>query len=299
MKIAVSTSSFGQYDDRPLKVLSENGLEILTNPYGRTLKEEEIVPWLSGCVGLIAGTEPLTQKVLEALPELQVVSRCGVGLDNVAPRPGLSIFNTPDGPTEAVAELTLALALDLARQVSRHDRAVRGGQWKKRMGRLLGGQKIGIVGLGRIGSRVAALFSALGCCVAFYDPYVENALYEKMGLDQLLGSCDGLTLHLAGGASTLLDAEKLARLAPGAWLINIARGGLVDEAALYEALKAGKLSGAALDVFGQEPYQGPLGELDTVIMTPHIGSYAREARVKMELDSAINLIAGLSALNLL
>lgn len=300
MKVAVSTSGFAQYDEAPLALLRDNGLEVILNPHGRTLKEEEIAPWLEGCIGLIAGTEPLTAAVLGRLSELKVISRCGAGLDNVAQVPGLTVFNTPDGPTEAVAELTLALALDLVRRVSRHDRDLRAGIWKKNMGHLLGKQKIGLIGLGRIGRRTATLFQAFGCDVAYYDPYVASDEYRFMELDDLLAWVDGLSLHLSGGGSApLLDATKLTLMPDGAWLINIARGGLVDEGVLYVALKEGRLSGAALDVFAQEPYRGPLVELDNVILTPHVGSYAQEARVKMEISAAENLLNGLHTLGLL
>jgi D-3-phosphoglycerate dehydrogenase len=250
-KIAVTTSSFAEYDPAPLALLRAAASEVVLNPYGRPLSEAEAREILRGCAGVLAGTEPLGAGVLTARPELKVISRCGTGLDNIdlplAARLGLKVYNTPEAPAQAVAELTLALALDLARRISSQDRAVRAGAWKKSLGRLLAGQKVGVVGYGRIGRRAANLFKALGCEVAVCDPgltlpapgALEAAAPEpaNLPLAEILAWSDGLTLHCPlqpGGP--LLGRAELARLKPGAWLINVARGGLVDEAALYEAL---------------------------------------------------------------
>ena len=303
LKIAVTTAFFGKHDQTPLALLRSAATEIVLNPHGRTLTASEARILLRGCAGVLAGTEPLVAEVLEDLPELKVISRCGSGLDNVdldwAARHGLKVYNTPEAPVQAVAELTLTLALDLARQVSTHDRVMRAGIWKKNMGRLLSGQKIGIIGYGRIGRRVANLFIALGCEVSICDPAPappdkNTPDLPNLPLSELLAWSDGLTLHCPlSGDKPLLGKAELAKLKPGAWLINAARGGLIDEAALTEALAAGRLSGAALDVFTHEPYQGPLTEMDNVVLTPHIGSYAKETRVCMELEAAENLLKGL------
>jgi D-3-phosphoglycerate dehydrogenase len=306
-KIAVTTSSFAVYDPAPLNMLRAAVSEIVLNPYGRQLNEAEAKEILCGCVGVLAGTEPLGAEVLMTLPELKVISRCGTGLDNidlaVADQLGLQVYNTPDAPTVAVAELTLALALDLARRISSQDRMVRAGVWKKSMGRLLSGQKVGVVGYGRIGRRVTSLFKALGCEVAVCDPALVQSpalaasAPPAFSLAELLAWADGLTLHCpSSAAKPLLGRAELALLKPGAWLINAARGGLIDEAALAEALVEGRLAGAALDVFTHEPYQGPLTNLDNAVLTPHIGSYAQETRAEMERDAANNLLRGLESL---
>ncbi|MDR1043812.1 MAG: hydroxyacid dehydrogenase [Candidatus Adiutrix sp.] len=298
MKIAVTTSTFAEQDPGPLDLLRANFDEVRLNPHGRTLSAEETVGFLAGCAGVLAGTEPYSAELFAARPELRVVSRCGAGLDSVdlkaAAAKGVAVLNTPDGPSPAVAELTLALALDLARRISLHDRNLRNGAWRKRLGRLLAGQQVAVIGYGRIGRRVAGLFRALGCRVAVCDPYADSGELPNRPLAELLPCSDGLTLHCApppGGP--LLGRAELALMKPGAWLINAARGGLVDEEALAEALAEGRLSGAALDVFEREPYQGPLTGLDTALLTPHIGSYAREARIGMEREAAENLLRGL------
>lgn len=298
MKIAITTSGFAEYSSAPLDLLRERGLAWELNPHGRTLTAAEAINLLQGCVAVAAGLEPLQAEVLSALPQLKVISRCGVGVDNVdrefARERGIKVFAT-GAPARAVAELVLACALDLCRHVSRMDRELRQGGWKKRMGGLLLGKKIGIVGYGAIGRATGALFAALGCQLACHDPYAKNVDIPQMDLPELLEWCDCLTLHtpkLPGG-QLLLDAEALGRLKPGALLINAARGGLIDEAALYGALKSGRLGGAALDVFAAEPYKGPLSELDNVVLTPHAGSYARETRIEMEVETIRNLLKGL------
>lgn len=299
MKIAITTSSFAKFSQEPLDLLRERGIEYVLNDKGRALTEDEAIEILRGCVGVAAGTEPLTRRVMEALPELRVISRCGVGMDSVdrtaAEQRGIAVRNTPDGPTLAVAELTLGYTLDLLRHVTRMDRDIRAGVWKKRMGNLLQGKKVGIVGLGRIGHAVARLFVAFGAEVAYADPYAQETAYLRKDLDELLGWADIVTLHCPkprdGG--TLLDARRLSLMRRGTWLINAARGGLVDESALHELLASGHLAGAALDTFAEEPYKGPLKELDTIILTPHIGSYAKEARIRMEVDTIKNLLQAL------
>lgn len=299
MKIAVTTSSFSQKDQRPLELLRSRFKEVRLNPYGRTLAVPEVNKLLSDCVGVLAGTEPYTAEVLHALPALRVISRCGIGLDNVdmaaAAARNILVFSTPDGPSEAVAELTVGMALDLARALSWHDRKLRTGVWEKKLGRLLTGQKVGVVGYGRIGRRVATLFQALGCMVATSDPFVDPSPLPNMPLEALLIWCDGVTLHCpprAGGV--LIGRAELGLMRPESWLINASRGGVVDEEALGEALREGRLSGAAMDAFRCEPYHGPLVDLDQTLLTPHIGSYAREARIAMEMEAAENLIRGLT-----
>jgi D-3-phosphoglycerate dehydrogenase len=297
--VAVTTSSFAEFSTEPLRLLREAGLTPLLNPRGRTLTEDEAIAFLKGCVAVAAGTEPLTARLMDALPELKVISRCGAGLDNVdlaaAAARGVAVRNTPDAPTRAVAELTLGLALDLLRHITRMDRDIRAGDWKKRMGSLLQGAHAGIVGLGRIGRAAADLFHALGARTAFFDPFppADPAPHAFMPLPDLLAWADLLSLHAPKQKAPILDAAAIARIKPGACLINAARGGLADEAALAEALRSGRLAGAALDVFSAEPYQGPLLQTPNTVLTPHVGSYARESRVLMETTTIRNLLEAL------
>ena len=274
MKIAITTSSFARYSDEPLKLLEQAGVEYVMNDKGRALTEEEAIQILEGCHGVAAGTEPLTKKVMDALPDLKVISRCGTGMDNVdrayAAEKGIEVRNTPDGPTLAVAELTLGLILTLLRQVPHQDRELRSGVWKKRMGNLLHGKNVGIVGFGKIGQAVAHLLEPFGVNVGYHDPFADVPKTEN--------------------GAPLLDLGRLSLMRPGSIILNIARGGLIDEKALLGLLTAGHLAGAALDCFTKEPYDGPLKEMDNVILTPHIGSYAKEARIIMETDTIKNLL---------
>jgi D-3-phosphoglycerate dehydrogenase len=302
LKVLISTASFAEHDRAPLDLLKSSGFEIILNPYKRKLKPEEVMELARDCEGIIAGVEQLTEEVFKKLPKLRAVSRCGVGTDNVdleaARKRGIRINSTPNAPTQSVAELTVALILNLLRQVSLLDRRVHGGTWSREMGRLLSGKTIGIVGLGRIGKRVAELLRPFGVKILASEPkpdkkWAEENKISLTSLEELLRESDVVTLHIPYSEKNLnlINAEKIKIMKRGAILINTSRGGLVDEGALYQALLSGHLSGAALDVMEVEPYQGPLKDLDSVILTPHIGSYALEARVQMEMEAAKNLIS--------
>ena len=301
-KIAITTTSFVKFDEQPLLLLNDSGFDVVLNPYGRKLSGDEVVELAADAVGLIAGTEPLDRFVLEKLPKLKCISRCGVGMDNVdletATQLNIKVFNTPFGPTLAVAELTVGLILDLLRKTTLMDREMRAGMWEKRMGNLLRGKRVGIIGFGRIGQKTGELLRAFGCEIGYYDKLrirgLEDFRIKSMEMDELLRESDIVTVHVSGKyEKPLLGANELGLMKKGTWLVNVARGGVVDEEALLNALKNGRLAGAALDVFEKEPYNGPFKELDNVILTPHIGSYAKEARVEMEMQAAKNLIEGL------
>ncbi|MXS86172.1 hydroxyacid dehydrogenase [Nitrosomonas sp. HPC101] len=301
-KIVVSTSSFG-FDHNPvIQQLRTHGFIITGNPYQRKLTEDEITDLLgTDTVALLAGVEPLTEHVLTSASALRVIARCGTGLDNVdleaARRQNIQVSNTPEAPAQAVAELTLGLMLDCLRQINRIDRSVREGEWPRSQGRLLAARTIGIVGLGHIGRRVARLCQAFSAQIIAHDPHLQQVPddIKLVALTTLLEQADIVTLHLPYSPDVhhLIDAKAIARMKPGAILINAARGGLVDEAALCTALNSGHIEAAALDSFEQEPYQGPLRECKQAILTSHIGSLARETRQRMEIEAAENLKQGL------
>ncbi|MDD5005718.1 MAG: phosphoglycerate dehydrogenase [Candidatus Omnitrophica bacterium] len=301
-KIAITTTEFGVYSNSPLDLLKKNGCRAVLNTYGRKLTAGELIDIAKDAIGLIAGTENITEKELRNMPELKVISRCGTGLDNVdmasAKKLGIKVFNTPDAPTIAVAELTVGLILALLRKISLSDREIRASIWKKKMGELLFSKKVGIVGFGRIGKKVAGLLKTMGAEVYFTDPnIVKKSLdsFTKIGFNELLKKSDIISLHLPYSKTTrkLFGKKEFSQMKKGALIINCSRGGIIDEKALYKALKSGKLGGAAIDVFEYEPYLGPLRELDNVILTPHIGSYAKEARIMMEKEAVLNLVKGL------
>ncbi len=300
--LVISTSSFDTGNNPAIQRLLQQGFQIVTNPHKRKLTEDEIIELLSGgASGLIAGIEPLTERVFQSAPHLKVISRCGAGMDSVdlvaAKNHGITVLNTPEAPAQAVAELTLGLMLTLLRQINPIDRAVRNGEWPRTQGRLLAAQIVGIIGLGYIGRRVARLCQAFEATVIAHDPFATQTPHgvTLMPLQQLLASADIITLHTPYGADThhMLNADTFAVMKPEAIVINAARGGLVDENALLAALQSGKVSTAALDVFEQEPYHGPLIENNNIILTSHIGSLARESRQRMEIEAAENLLQGL------
>ena len=300
--LVISTSSFDIDNNPPIQHLLQQGMQIITNPHRRKLTEDEIIELLSsGAVGLIAGIEPLTERVFQSAKNLRVISRCGAGLDSVdlvaAKNHGITVLSTPEAPAQAVAELTMGFILSLLRQISQIDQSVRQGEWPRTQGRLLAAQTVGIIGLGHIGRRVARLCQAFEANVIVHDPYANQVPtgVALMPLEQLLATADIITLHLPYAPDThhLLNAKAFATMKPEAIVINAARGGLVDENALAEALQTGKLSAAALDVFEQEPYHGPLIECSNIILTSHVGSLARESRQRMEVEAAENLLQGL------
>lgn len=304
MKVLIGTSSFGRGGSQPLDLLHEYGYQVVMNPYGRRLTADEVVELGQGCVGIIAGVEPLTAEVFAQLPGLRCISRSGVGLDNVdleASRArGIVVRNTPDAPTRAVAELTLGLIIALLRRFPLADRNLRADVWRKETGGLLLNRTVGIVGLGRIGRMLAEMLVALGCNVCGTDPqpdreWLARHPIELLTLTELLRGSDVVSLHAAlpPGSAPLIAAPELAFMKRSAVLLNLARGYVVDEEALYEALAERRIAGAALDVFVEEPYRGRLTELDNVVLTPHIGSNTRETKLAMETQAVRNLLEAL------
>lgn len=240
--------------------------------------------------------------------KLQVIARAGVGTDNIdieaASKQGIVVTNTPGANTLAAVEHTFALLLALCRKVPHADAAVKRGEWARSrfMGSQLYGKTIGIIGLGRIGTEVAKRATAFGMNVLAHDPYVSDSRARELGLKlvpvpKLLRESDFVTLHAPVTDATrgLMSAENLAKMKKGARLINCARGKLVDEAALYKVLKAGRLAGAALDVYQAEPPEGsPLLKLDNVVLTPHLAASTSEAQAEVALQIARQVIGVLS-----
>jgi len=299
MKIVITTSSFATYDRSPLDELEKNQIDYTINPYGRKLTKDEVIDLAKDADGLVAGTELLDGDVLEQLTNLKVISRCGAGLDTVdlekTKELNIEVLFTPYGPTLAVAELTLGLILSLLRKITALDRELKLGLWEKKMGNQLKGKKTGILGFGRIGQKVAELLTPLGVEIAYYDICTIECAFNAMSKNELLSWADIITIHRPANpdGKPVIGEAELNLMKDNKWLINVSRGGMVDESALCSALKNGKLAGAALDVFENEPYEGPLCNMDNVILTPHIGSYAKEGRIQMEKDAVQNLIDGL------
>ena len=307
MKILITTSSFGKIDPSPLEELKNKGLQVVMNPLGRKLTEMEVLEMIleHKPVGILAGVEPLTANVLNKASHLKTIARAGTGMDSVdvesAKRLSISVTNTPEAPTIAVAELTLGLILCLLRMLHTSDASIRSGTWTRPMGNLMYGKTVGIIGCGRIGKKIATYLETFGCVVIGSDPAnLKLNEFSILKLDALLSTADIVTLHLPYSKKNhhFIDSKRISQMKKGAYLVNAARGGLVDENALLEALVSGQLAGAALDCFETEPYDGPLKNLSNVLLTAHLGSYAREARVMMETQAAQNLIKQLQTVGL-
>ena len=304
-KVFISTSSFGQYQDDPLKILEDAHLSYELNPLGRKLEEKEITEFLAkdDFIGLVAGTEVLSEAVFNAAPNIRVISRVGVGLANIdlkeAEKKHIQIFNTPDVLVDSVSELTVGLILASLRRIPSQADDLRRGKWERQVGSLLTGKTVGIVGMGKIGARLASLLEPFGCQIVFSDVCeVSTIKYRQVSFERLLEKSDIISLH-ASSAKTIMTKDVIAKMKKGSVLVNTARGHLIDEEVLYQALQSKKLSFAALDVFEKEPYIGKLATLENILLTPHIGSYAVEARCEMEKQSVQNLIQGLKQVELL
>jgi len=281
------------------KILEENGLKISYEP---EITPEQIKEKIGDFnIVIVRSRTKLTKEMIENANNCKIIARVGVGLDNIdldaAKAKNIRVINAVEGAMNAVAEQVLGLMLSLARNIARADREIRKGNWLKKelMGSELKGKYLGIVGLGNIGKRLGRLARALNMNIIGYDviPIDEEFSKEvglmKSDLDTLLQSSDYVSLHVPLLDSTyhLINAEKLSTMKKTACIINTSRGGVVDEKALYDALKNGNLGGAALDVFEKEPAtDSPLTTIPNVILTPHIGAQTKEAQ-----SLAANVIA--------
>jgi len=281
------------------KILVDNGLKVSYEP---TITAEQILEKISNFnIVIVRSRTKLTKELIEKADKCKIIARVGVGLDNIdeeaAKAKNIRVINAVEGAMNAVAELVLGLMLSLARQTTRGDREIRNGNWLKKelKGTELRGKYLGIIGLGNIGKRLGRLARALNMNIIGYDviPIDEEFSKEvglmKADLNTLLQSSDYISIHVPLLDSTyhLLDAQKMSTMKKTAKIINTSRGGVVDEDALYDAIKNGTLGGAALDVFEKEPAIGnKLAELDNVILTPHIGAQTKEAQ-----SLAANVIA--------
>ncbi|HEY2056207.1 MAG TPA: C-terminal binding protein [Solirubrobacterales bacterium] len=288
-------------------LLAEHGLELVECPCGT---EDELIEHGRGAAALMVVAEPVTARVIEALGDLRVITRFGAGLDNVdveaATGAGVRVTYVPGASVEEVSDHTIAMLFALARHLPALDAAVRRGEWgipAELSFRRLRGQTLGIVGVGRIGGAVARKARALGLETVAFDPYASDAGLAELGiesvdLDELFARADHVTVHapLTPETHHLIGARELALMKPTATLVNVARGGLVDQAALAEALAAGRLAGAGVDVQEQEPPPAdePLLALPNVILTPHAAHYSQESMDDLR-RSAIEDVAAVLA----
>lgn len=294
--------------------IAEDGLTILQQSGNVSvelgLKEAQLIERASHFDAImVRSATKITRPVLEAATRLQIVGRAGVGVDNIdieaATERGVIVVNSPGGNTVAVAELTLGMMLALVRRLMPAHQSTSSGQWKRSqlMGNQLWGKTLGVVGVGRIGVEVIKRAQSFGMTVLGYDPFLTSARAQQLNIEattveEILRRADFVSLHtpLTPQTKGLINAEAIATMKDGAFVINCSRGGIIDEAALFEALQTGKLGGAGLDVFEQEPPQNsPLLGLDNVVLTPHLGASTEEAQVEVAVDVArqiVDVLAG-------
>ena len=299
MKVLISDS----LSEEGINILKEAGLEVVYKP---GLSPEELKNEIAEVDALIirSGTK-VTRDIIEAAKNLKVIGRAGTGLDNVdiqaANEKGIVVMNVPGGNTLSAAEHTLALLFSLARRIPQANLSVKQGLWerKKFMGVELNGKTLGIIGLGRIGSIVAEKALCLKMHVLAYDPFISpEAAAEKgielVSLDELFSRSDFITIHTPLTKETyhMIDRSAFEKMKPGVYIINCARGGIIDEEALYEAIVSGKVAGVALDVFEKEPVDPnhPLLKLDQVIATPHLGASTIEAQKVVAVEIAKQVV---------
>lgn len=305
MKILVTPTSFDKPENAHARALLESFAdEVVYNDLRVPLKGEELLTRLTDVDGYVAGVDYITADVVARMPtSLKVISRYGAGVDRVdleaCKKRGIVVTNTPGANATAVCELAFALMLASARNLPELHNAVQQGDWPRSDGMELAGKTLGIVGLGAIGKKLALRAKAFEMDVLAYDPYLDAKFSASHGiravdLTELLGSCDVISLHVPLNEQTryMISRESIALMKDGATLINTSRGGLMDETACAEALKAGKLRGLGLDAFEQEPLvDSPLKGLSRVVFTPHTGAHTAEAVRNMGMMAVHNVMA--------
>jgi D-3-phosphoglycerate dehydrogenase / 2-oxoglutarate reductase len=298
-RVAITIRSFDQSGGAMKKLIDEFEI-VYINSTGLRLSEYDLISAIKNAEYVIAGTELFSKSVLETSPRLKVISRVGVGIDNIdittAEKHNVCILNTPEAPGLAVAEHTLALLLTLLKNIPKYNNQMRSGNYPVEPGLMLSGKTVGIIGLGRIGYRVATMLAALGCTINYYDPYVRNnppsGWVSASSIQDLVRSVEVVSLHSSPQkeCSAILNSEVFSVCRKGIIVINTARGSLIDERALADALEAGIVSAAGLDVFLTEPYSGELLKYPQVIVTPHVASNTIESRQQMEMEAVEHII---------
>ena len=304
-KIFIATTTFCQFSKKPMELLAKNDFQIILNGKNRKLRYSELKNDIFKFDGVIAGTEEYDRQMLDAAKNLKVISRVGVGLDNIdqdhALEKGIKVFRTQTGPSLAVAELALGLILNLMRKIIDQSNNLNNGVWKKQMGSLVSGKTLGIIGMGTIGKKLVEITKGLQLKYLAFDhikdeEFARENNVEYWDLSYLLENADIISVHLNMTKENvnLINMNRLKKMKPSSIIVNTSRGEIINEHDLEIAVKDGIIAGAGLDVFQEEPYNGPLINYENVILSPHIGSYAQEIRMTMEMEAVNNLIKGLN-----
>lgn len=303
MSIFISTVPFAENFSSPKHLLQSIGVPIRVNPLNRKMTETELMESLGDSQALVAGTEPISARVMDSAPKLGIIARVGIGLDNVdllaAKERNIKVTYTPDAPSPAVADLTLGLMMSLTRHLHLSNISMHEGIWKRYTGRRLRECSIGVVGIGRIGSLVVEDLVNLGVRQVMVND-INHETYKVLphgvvpvSLSTLLQASDITSVHvpLTSLTSGMFGAATFSIMKPGSALVNTSRGEVVDERALANALDSKHLSGAALDVFEREPYTGELTRRKDVLLTSHMGSMSVDCRHQMEIEACQSVVA--------
>ena len=303
----ITTIPYAEKDATPLRLLQAAGIDYTINPLARKITELELSELIANFDILIAGTEPITEQVLARAQQLKLISRVGIGLESVdliaAQRRGIQVCYTPDAPAPAVAEFTIGLILAVLRQIPLANAQMQAGVWQRHFGRRLAACTVGIIGVGRIGSRVIQHLQGFGPPrIMVNDIAREPTLGSRYPLqwaskEEIYKDADIISLHLPLTHITrnLIRTEQLLMMKPDAVLINTARGGVIHEQELAAVLRAGHLAGAAIDVFEREPYSGELAGIERCVLTAHMGSMSVDCRTRMEIEAtkeAVRFVSG-------
>jgi len=310
LKVLISTAPFAVRDKTPLQILEDAGIDYVINPLGRKFKGEEIYNEIAGYDALIAGTEVIDKRTITRSDKLKLIARVGIGLDNVdllaARNHGVDVCYTPDAPSPAVAELTITMILTMLRQAHISNYQMHAGVWHRYFGRRLSKCTVGVIGVGRIGKRVInhllgfdvenILVNDLDKSISVRDP--DKIQWRDK--EFIYREADIITIHVPLTAETkgMIQEPQFSIMKEDAIVVNTARGGIIDEDALFDALKAGKISGAAIDVFEREPYQGKLRQADNCLLTAHMGSMSIDCRTRMEIEATEDTVRYLSGIPL-
>ena len=296
-KVLITTVPFANKDPLPLQLLEKAGIDYLINPIGRKLQEYELAEMICDFDVIIAGTESITEKVMANGKNLKLISRVGIGLDNVdllaAKKRGILVSYTPDAPAPAVAELTIGMMLTLLRYVHLANSQMHQGLWHRHFGRRISEITIGIIGAGRIGSGVIRRLSSFNPSkilvndINFSSEFSSMPWVHSATKDEIYKQADLISLHLPLTAQTknMIQYDDLREMKKDAIIINTSRGGIINESGLARVLIDGHLSGAAIDVFEQEPYQGELQDIERCLLTSHMGSMSIDCRTRMEIEA--------------
>jgi D-3-phosphoglycerate dehydrogenase len=302
-KVLITPRSFEHIKDKFLELLKDAEIEVVMNPYGRVIKEDEMVELIKDMDGIIVGIDPITKRVIYNASKLKVISKYGVGVDNIdlesAKERNIVVTNTPNANSNAVAELTVGLIISVLRNIPLSDRRVREKKWDRFIGYELYGKTLGVIGTGSIGKRVIKLLRGFDLNILCYDKFPDYEWAEKenvkyVNFDELLKRSDIITIHIPLTEETrhLISERELSLMKKTAIIINTSRGGIINERDLYKFLKEGKIYGAGLDVLEDEPPQNsPLIELDNVVITSHIGAHTQESIENMAFIAIDNLIS--------